>query len=598
MPILDSPLSTSDLITHRKESWVGEHVLNPAYNAGVATPYNALANAVNLASEQVAGTRILGKAELKARHEEAKLLSPEWFAENAAGGLAAVVPYVVAGKLAGAGLFKTGSVLGFEGKTGAFFASRTTAAISGAVMLDGFRDVNRGETRVGNMISGATAFGIFAVANPFTADLSKWKKVGARFAIGATAASAGLVGGDLVSKGELPSLVRLSNSALSGAFMNTALAPASHYLGKVVDRAEARVTGSTPLRSFVQEHQLAQAANGSPRSKVLDLFSNELPLMKVATKPGSTGRNTVAMDEKLLEGLKSANPETREAARNEAARYVGDQLASKYRHRHGVSEATLTNTGIETAIRQGRLQVLVPDEHGVERAVKPAAENIGNNALDIHLGVEVVKVPKGMTPADLASVSPKELIARWPVENIPKEGITLQQGEFLLGITHEKIVLPAGPDPKWNGNLPLLGEINSKSSIARVGLPIHQTAPVLNNGTNNRITLEIINVNPTPVTLHAGMKIGSIVFRPLSGYPEGSQQPSHFSGQSLPNGLKSAAPADAVPGTPATTAKPMLDFLSGPYIPTPRPALTTASFFPPLYTSKTGDDAKPIAKFW
>lgn len=584
MPAGDfSALTTSDLIQKNEQSWVGEHVINPAYNSGIATPYNAFANAVNLASEQVHGKGVLPKAEMRARTSETKMLTAEWIAENASSGLGAVLPYVVAGKAAGCALFRTGAFLGLEGRYAAIVGSPITASITGAVMLDAFRDVHQGETRIGNVLSSATAFGIFAVANPLTKDMTNVKKIASRFAIGAGAASSGVIVGDFVGTGELPTLSRLSNAALSGAFMNTALAPASHYIAKAADRFESRVVGSTSLNRFSQEHQLAHNANGAPRSRVLDLFSQELPMTKVGTRPGAGGRNTIAMDEQLLKDLKSTNPEVRENARNEAARYIGDQLASKYRHRHGISEATLTNTGIETAIRQGRLQILVPDEAGIERPIKPAPENIGNNALDIHLGVEIVKVPKGISPTDLAKIPPKELIARWPVENIPPEGITLQQGEFLLAITHERVVLPSGPDPKWHGNLPLIGEINSKSSVARVGLPIHQTAPVLNNGTNNRITLEVINVNPTPLTLHAGMKIGSIVFRPLMGYPEGSQQPSHFSGQATPNGLRTGLPEAAVPSAavPVPTKRP-LDILNGPYIPQPRPGLTANDFFPSI----------------
>lgn len=565
-------LSISDhLYSDRKspDKWILNHVLEPAYNSGVVTPYNAFANAVNSATELVNGSKALPKLELVAREKEAKTCSPEWFAENASSGLAAVVPYLLAGKAAGFSLYRLGNAASLESGLAQVCASKTTHAVVGAMAFDGFRDVQKGETRLGNVLSGATAFGIFYAGNPLIKDLSPSLRVASRFALGATAAGSALTVGELASKGELPEASKLYSAALSGGFMFTALAPAQHYIGRAIDKAEAKITGSTPLQNFVQEHNLNATASGDPRSKVLDMFSKELPLMRVGTRPGVSGKNTVAMDQELLTRLKSTSPAELEAARNEAARYVGDQIAAKYRQRHGVSEATLTNTGIEAAIRQGRLGIMVPDEKGVERAVMPSPENIGNNALDIHLGPEVIKVPKSVSPADLQKVPPKDLIAQWPVEHMGPKGITLQPGEFILGITTERVVLPAGPDPKWNGNLPLLGEINSKSSIARVGLPIHQTAPVLNNGTNNRITLEIVNVNPTPLTLHPGMKIGSIVFRPLSGYPEGSAQPSHFSGQATPNGLKADVPK-------LDTGRPLQNDASPG---TKRPTLTSLDFF-------------------
>lgn len=537
----NASLSISDLIDRPAQgalSWLTEHVLSPAYNSGVVTPFNALTNAVNFGSNRLAGTDALPKLELVVREKEARFASIEWVAEHASAGLAAVIPYVLAGKVAGSVLNQTSNALALDGRLARVVGSATTHVVVGAMTLDGLRDVQPGGSRIGNMLSGATAFGMFIAGNRVLKDIRASYLTAGRFALGAAASASAQTVSDVVSIGALPDANRLLSAMTSGGFMFAALAPAQHYIGRAIDKAEAKVVGSTTLQSFAVEHNLGVTASGAPRSQVLDLFSKELPSMRVATRAGSVGKNTIALDNELLARLNSSSPVERDAARNETARYLGEQLAAKYRSRHGISEATLTNTGIEAAIRQGRLKILVSDKDGVERPLMPAPENIGNNAIDVHLGAEVVRVPKGAIPADLCATPPKELIARWPTEVMSDKGIVLQPGEFILGITTERIVLPSGPDPKWNGNLPLLGEINSKSSVARVGLPIHQTAPVLNNGTNNRITLEIVNVNPTPLTLYPGMKIGSIVFRPLSGYPEGSQQPSHFSGQSTPTGLK------------------------------------------------------------
>ncbi len=512
-----------------------ENVLKPAYNAGVVTPVNAVGNAARM----VTGFPDLPRLEFQ-HVKEAEMLSPEWFAQNASTGLAAVGPYVLAGKFACRTMRAGGTMLALEGGAGRLAASEFAGNMMGAVVLDGFRDVHKGETRLGNMIGGATAFGIFGGLNPLTANLNLAARIGTRMAVGSTGASTAVVASDLISTGKLPDSKRLSNAALSGAFMNSVLPPAQNRVGKAFDHFESRIVGSTPVSRFVSDYNLAGSPN-SPLSRSLAQFSQELPLMNVRTKPGAGGSNTIDMDAALLSGLRSPHEPTRVIAQEQAARHIGERLASTYRSRHGIPEGVLTNTGIETALRQGRLEVHVKDSHGVEQPLlNPSIRHvpeIGANALDVHLAPDFIIPPAGTKPIDLRATPPKQVIAEWPIQNLP-EGITLQPGQFVLASTSERIVLPAGPEPHWHGHPPLIGDINSRSSIARMGIEVHQTAPTLNSGTNNRITLEIVNNSPMPITLRPGEAIASIVFRTLTGHPEGVRQTSHFNGQQTPNGLR------------------------------------------------------------
>jgi len=74
--------------------------------------------------------------------------------------------------------------------------------------------------------------------------------------------------------------------------------------------------------------------------------------------------------------------------------------------------------------------------------------------------------------------------------------------EFALGVTLEHIVVPDD----------LVARLDGKSSLGRVGLLIHATAGLVDPGWKGRLTLELMNLAPFPITLFAGMKIGQISF--------------------------------------------------------------------------------------
>ena len=82
------------------------------------------------------------------------------------------------------------------------------------------------------------------------------------------------------------------------------------------------------------------------------------------------------------------------------------------------------------------------------------------------------------------------------------EYIDVPPGMFLLAETHECIGLPDD----------IVATIEGKSSIARLGIALHQTGGWIDAGFCGTITLEISNANQRPVRLYAGMPIGQLVF--------------------------------------------------------------------------------------
>jgi len=78
----------------------------------------------------------------------------------------------------------------------------------------------------------------------------------------------------------------------------------------------------------------------------------------------------------------------------------------------------------------------------------------------------------------------------------------LHPGEFMLGSTLERVAIAND----------LVGRLDGKSSLGRLGLVIHSTAGFIDAGWDGHITLELSNMANLPITLYTGMKIGQISF--------------------------------------------------------------------------------------
>lgn len=83
---------------------------------------------------------------------------------------------------------------------------------------------------------------------------------------------------------------------------------------------------------------------------------------------------------------------------------------------------------------------------------------------------------------------------------------TLQPGEFILGSTLEHIEIPEN----------LVGIVEGKSSIGRLGITIHITAGYIDSGFKGNITLEIANLSNKSFTLHYNMSICQLILETLT----------------------------------------------------------------------------------
>ncbi len=179
----------------------------------------------------------------------------------------------------------------------------------------------------------------------------------------------------------------------------------------------------------------------------------------------------------------------------------------------------LSDKDIRAAIDQGKIGISSEDgEHG---------KVIGPSSYDIRLGRHF-KVYKHAHLAVLDPTDPESF--KDVTETIEiKDGkpFIVQPGEFVLGVTMERIKLPDD----------IVARVEGRSSLGRLGIIIHSTAGFVDPGFEGTITLEITNINRMPVALYPGMRVGQIAFETMTSpaeVPYNEKSCSKYMGQSLP----------------------------------------------------------------
>lgn len=127
---------------------------------------------------------------------------------------------------------------------------------------------------------------------------------------------------------------------------------------------------------------------------------------------------------------------------------------------------------------------------------------------------------------------------------IPADGQTISPGQFYLGWTVERLQLPHRSR--------IAARVEGKSSLARLGLGVHVTAPTIHAGfgykaedptyPGSSIQLEIWNFGPVHVVLQTGMKICQLIFETVDGTPE-----KGYEGRFAVQGPDSPSPFDRRP---------------------------------------------------
>lgn len=113
------------------------------------------------------------------------------------------------------------------------------------------------------------------------------------------------------------------------------------------------------------------------------------------------------------------------------------------------------------------------------------------------------------------------------------EAFTLHPGEFILAMTKEYVELPDD----------LMGRLEGRSSIGRLGVVVHSTAATVDPGFRGNITLELANMGRIPVLLYPGMRICSLSFEELTSpaeVPYYRKKSAKYAGQKKPEASRIA----------------------------------------------------------
>lgn len=157
----------------------------------------------------------------------------------------------------------------------------------------------------------------------------------------------------------------------------------------------------------------------------------------------------------------------------------------------------LSDRDIKKSLRSGKIII----EPLFPNALQPAS-------VDLHLG------------ADFLIFKTDEHICIDPAEPLEKtmERVKIGQsrqfiihpGQFALGMTYEVVGVSSD----------MVGRLEGKSSLGRIGLIIHATAGYLDPGNRLKMTLELHNISSLPIKLYYKMPIAQISFTPLSSKAE------------------------------------------------------------------------------
>ena len=95
------------------------------------------------------------------------------------------------------------------------------------------------------------------------------------------------------------------------------------------------------------------------------------------------------------------------------------------------------------------------------------------------------------------------------IVDMPEESYyLLKPGELVLGMTSEKLTLPAN----------IAGSLEGRSRFARMGLMVHVTASFLQPGIRDmRQVFEIFNASRNAIKLRSGIRIAQVVFEQCAG---------------------------------------------------------------------------------
>ncbi len=174
----------------------------------------------------------------------------------------------------------------------------------------------------------------------------------------------------------------------------------------------------------------------------------------------------------------------------------------------------LSDTEILAELAAGRLTI---DPYSEDR--------LGPSSVDLllHPSLRVLPPPGDVEGVSIDPVEAKVklLLQHQREHRLDRDGsFKMRHGQVIIGRTLETIELP----------IDLAGRIEGKSSLARLGLAVHISAPTIQAGFQGSLVLEMYNAGPWTLELTDGMEIAQVIFERL-GLPPRQGYQGQFQGQ-------------------------------------------------------------------
>lgn len=178
----------------------------------------------------------------------------------------------------------------------------------------------------------------------------------------------------------------------------------------------------------------------------------------------------------------------------------------------------LSDRDIRSALKEKRIRVTPPLDLKTQ---------LGSCSIDLRLGKHF-RVFNHSKVAYIDTNNPK-VVTDMMTEITLKKGdpFILQPRDFVLATTVEKVELPDD----------LIGRLEGRSSLGRLGIVVHSTASIFDPGWNGVVVMELGNLGRMPVALYPGMRICSMTFEELSSpaqVPYSSKKSAKYVGQKTP----------------------------------------------------------------
>ncbi|MBA3810327.1 MAG: dCTP deaminase [Caulobacteraceae bacterium] len=170
----------------------------------------------------------------------------------------------------------------------------------------------------------------------------------------------------------------------------------------------------------------------------------------------------------------------------------------------------LTDREIKISIQEGLIELDPP----------PAPDAYSSTSVDLKLDPSISEFVSPSAGLRFAiDPSAKGYSFKSVIEQITRKvtisdqtGYELAPNSLILAWTNERVNLRASAR--------VAARVEGKSSLARIGLAIHVTAPTIHAGFEGQIQLEVVNHGPLPIVLRPGMRVCQLIFELTLGVPE------------------------------------------------------------------------------